>query len=218
MQESHGWPGLEVIGALDGIPAGFEVGVLSSSEVDFVSKKVLEWYPDVRVGLESVHTKPSFYEESCYLFDKPGSSSNDVLPVVVRKDGLIAALVTFMRFRDSLVLTSRLGVVAPEFRGEKIGHLGPRLLEHIAKAMDYEMIYYQATLKVPHQQIIAEKLGFALVGILPAIDIDQFEPGRTRRVFEALYAKVLESKRPIHIPDEKMMTERTLGLFRSLFG
>ena len=66
--------------------------------------------------------------------------------------------------------------------------------------------------------MIAEKMGFNIVGILPAIDIDSVSHGTQKRVYEAVYAKILAPDHEIAIPSPEMMTDKTKRLFEILFS
>ncbi len=141
----------------------------------------------------------------------------DILPLVLRHGEAIILFLSLERNAAALTLTARLGVIEPGHRGSKLAYLGPGLLEAFARAMGYGLAYYAVTLKIPHQQRVAEKMGFHLVGILPAIDRDMVRPGTVKRVFEAVYAKILVPMDQVEMPSPENMTEQTLKLFNFMF-
>ena len=77
--------------------------------------------------------------------------------------------------------------------------------------------YGMATLKVPHIQRAMEELGFQLIGITPGYDRDMVAPGVVKRVYEAVYAKVLVPDEDLLRPEPQNLTPKTKALFDSLF-
>jgi hypothetical protein len=66
--------------------------------------------------------------------------------------------------------------------------------------------------------VLAERARYQLVGIVPAVDRN-FAPDLTvKRVYEALYAKVLVARDDVEKPPTEAMTARTLAVWRALFG
>ena len=53
---------------------------------------------------------------------------------------------------------------------------------------------------------------------MPAIDIDSVSHGTQKRVYEAIYAKVLAPDNEIAMPSLEMMTDKTKKLFGILFS
>jgi hypothetical protein len=211
------WPNAEELADLTRSISEHEVSVLHSHEIIELITKLKDWYPDIEVGTESIHLESEFYEGNCFLADNLDSRARSIIPIVVKQERQIIAFVSFQFEERSGTLTSRLGAVNPKNRGEKIGHLGPALLEALGNYLKAGLIFYQATLKIPHQQVIAERMGFQLVGIMPAIDLDLVEAGKVRRVFEAQYAKVLANESEVQRPDFKNLTEKTKALYDVLF-
>lgn len=80
-----------------------------------------------------------------------------------------------------------------------------------------ELAYYFATLKTRHQQVIAERRGFQLVGIVPGYDRDVITDGVVKRVYEALYAKLLVPSDELYIPPPESFTKRTRAVWSTLF-
>ena len=79
------------------------------------------------------------------------------------------------------------------------------------------MIYGMATLKVPHVQRSFETLGWELIGITPGYDREMVSPGVIKRVYEAVYAKVLVTERNLLPPRTRNLTTRTRAFFELLF-
>lgn len=53
------------------------------------------------------------------------------------------------------------------------------------------MICGLATLNYPHMQATFERMGWQIIGIAPGFDRELVSPGVVRRVYEAVYARVL---------------------------
>jgi hypothetical protein len=189
---------------------------MRADDVGVVTEKLAEWYPDIRVGMESPHLDRDFYLEQASLDGYPDTA---LLPLVVRhsEDGIVA-VITYEKNALSRTISSRLGVLSREHRGSGLALLGPILLERIGRAIGAELAYYFATLKTRHQQVLAERTGYTLVGIIPANDRVMIRPGEVKRVYEAIYAKVLVDRAELVEPDVESFTAQTRAVWNALFG
>ena len=79
------------------------------------------------------------------------------------------------------------------------------------------MVYGLATLKYPHMQITFERMGWQLVGITPGFDQEVIAPGDVKRVYEAIYAKVLVSPEELLRPRVTDLTPSVKALFDLLY-
>ncbi len=59
---------------------------------------------------------------------------------------------------------------------------------------------------------------YQLVGIVPAFDRDMIRPGEIKRVYEALYAKVLISSESVVTPPEGALSFKTRKVWNALFA
>jgi hypothetical protein len=184
------------------------------ADVVGVIANLREWYPDLEVSGESCHLVPDFYHDQMRLAEV--DEDRPILPVVARHGESIVALITFEKDL-SRTLMCRIGVIAPSHRGAALASLGPLLLESIGRAMGAELVYYYATLKSAHQQVLAERFRYKLVGIVPAMDRNFVGPGEVKRVYEAIYAKVLVDDREIALPPSDALTLRTRAVWDLLF-
>ena len=82
--------------------------------------------------------------------------------------------------------------------------------------MSMGMVYGLATLKHPYFQQTFERMGWQLIGIMPGFDQELVAPGEVRRVYEAVYVKVLEPS-TLLAPDQGNMTEAVRELYALLF-
>ena len=79
------------------------------------------------------------------------------------------------------------------------------------------LAYGMATLKAPHAQRAFERAGWRLIGITPGYDQEIVAPGVVRRVYEAVYTKVLVDEASLLRPERHNLTPETLGLLQHLF-
>jgi hypothetical protein len=198
------------------MPRGYALAQLRRQDVPNLVDRLRDWYPDIVVGAESCHLLPEFYYEHTALAEI--EEDRAILPVIAKNGDNIVAMITFEKNPLSFTLTSRMGAVAPEHRGSGLALLGPKLLESIGRAIGAELAYYFTTLKSAHQQVLAERLRYQIVGIVPAFDRDMVRPGEVKRVYEAIYAKVLVERDAITLPDYGVLTVRTRALWKTLFG
>jgi hypothetical protein len=196
-------------------PSGYELTLLRRDDVLGLIENLRAWYPDLAVSAEARHLAPDFYYEQTALAEIDEDRS--ILPIVARYDESVVALITFEK-DSSHTLMCRIGVIAPSHRGAAVASLGPLLLEKMGRAMGAGLVYYFATLKSAHQQVLAERFRYRLVGIVPAMDRNLDENGQIKRVYEAIYAKVLAADEEIALPPADALTVRTRAVWDALFG
>ena len=196
-------------------PTGYALSQLARAQVPALVSELGRWFPDLRVSGERCHLDPRFYEEHAALAGETADRS--VLPLVALRNDALAGVITLERDVSTRTVTCRVGAIAPAHRGPALALLGPMLLERVARAVGAELALYHATLKSRHQQVLAERSRFALVGIVPACDHGYTERGTVKRVYEALYAKVLVDESRVAQPDDDALTARTRAVWRALF-
>jgi hypothetical protein len=116
-----------------------------------------------------------------------------------------------------LSLHARLGVAAPHHRGANLAHAGMLFTEAMGSRLGLGLAYGMATLKAPHAQRAFERAGWQLIGITPGYDRELVAPGVVKRVFEAVYAKVLVAESGMLRPRRCDMTPRTQAFYRLLY-
>lgn len=94
----------------------------------------------------------------------------------------------------------------------------PKLAEWLTKAMNFEFFYVVATLHQPIVQRMYEAEGFTLIGFTPGYDCEEVTPGVIKRVFEAIYVKVLVPDEQLLWPNLDNLTPRARELFTALFN
>ena len=78
-------------------------------------------------------------------------------------------------------------------------------------------IYGLATLKIPNMQLALERAGYQLLGFVPGYDREEVAPGVVKRVYEAVYGKVLVPDDELLRPDPKNLSPKARALFELIF-
>lgn len=209
-------------GVLDAspLPPGYRFELLRRDDIGALVAHLDRWYPDVGVGAASGFLRHGFYESEVLLPDAP---ARNFIVVVVKCGERIAGMIACEREPEALTLYGRLAVVAPEHRGAGLGLHAIAAIERVGRALGMGLIYGMATLKIPHTQQAFERLGWRLIGIVPGYDREivgdcDGDGGAVRRIYEAVYAKVLAACHELQHPDPRQMTPRTRQLFELLFA
>jgi hypothetical protein len=209
------WVAIDELSGKLPIPHGYRLEQLKRSEIPELIRCLKAWFPDVTVGAESCYQREDFYSREVSLEGEP---ERDIIVFVVKKDQELVAMTSLQRSEDTLTLYARIGAVAPRHRGERLAHIGPALLEAMGRAMGMEIIYAFAEFKIPNLQMILERAGFQIIGIVPASDRQMVAPGVIKRVYEAIYVKVLAADVDVLRPQFQSMTPRTKALYDFLFA
>ena len=208
------WTSVDKLSASAPLPAGYRYQLITRSDISDTVNALASWYPGIAVGNASCHLKPAFYERSVVLDDE---SERDFFVILVKHRQELVGLLSVERDKDSEVLYGRVGAISPQHRGFNLGARFPSLIEALGRAMGMGMVYGLATLKVPYMAEKFERLGWQLVGIIPGFDQEMVAPGVIKRVYEAIYTKVLVDEEDFVRPRRSAMTPRTAGLFDLLF-
>jgi GNAT superfamily N-acetyltransferase len=196
------------------LASGYRFELLQDHDIAVIPAAVKAWFPEISVGSASSYLREDFFRDYVYL---PGGPEKDVLVVLIRKEAELAGLFSCERDLNTLSLYAKLGVVAPRHRGMGLSHAILLLAEAIGRDVGMEMMYGMATLRVPHVQRAFETLGWQLIGITPGYDREMVAPGVVKRVYEAVYAKVLVAENGLLRPRARNLTQRTRAFFRMLF-
>lgn len=196
------------------LPPGYSVQTMRSEHIAAVAAAVRHWYPDVTYGVNSVFLRDDFYRDRVCL---NGAVDKDVIALTVWHGNELVGLWTGEREVDSLALWGRLVVIAPEHA--RMG-LARRTIEGMGEAgrrMGAAFIYGMITLKHRYLQQVFEQGGYRLVGFFPGYDRELVAPGVVRRVYQAVYAKLLASDNKVLRPDPKNLTPSARALYELLF-
>lgn len=210
------WPRMETLPASVPIPEGYSFRPIARHEVATVVERLRAWYPDVVVGAESSHTEEAFWHEQVMLQGEE-ASGKALYGLSFWHGSEYTGFITFELNPHSRTIHGRLGVVSPKHRHAQLMYTAIRLAELIGRGAGAEIILNYATLQHPFSQAVLEKCGFKLVGIVPAHDRDMVRPGTVRRVFEALYIKLLVPPKEILEPSLDALLPETRRLYEHLF-
>lgn len=208
------WSGVTSVLEKLQIPQGYTLEQLKPSEILKLINGIKKWYPDIVVGAVACYLQEDFYKSQVYF---EGETEKDIIVILLKYDSEPVGMISLERDLDNLTLYGGLGVLAPEHRGEKLAYIAPQCLESVARTMKLELIYYIATLRSPHMQAVAEASGFQLAGIIPGSDRAMIAPGVVKRVYEALYVKVLVPQTELLRPKPEYLTPTTKALLEDLF-
>jgi hypothetical protein len=200
------------------LPPGYRYEYVRQAEVPEVIQFLHTWFPNILVGAASCYLRESFYARHVVLADVAETHRRDTMVVLVRKGRELTAMFSAQRDRDTLALFGRLGAVAEGHRHLGIAESVMALTEPLARDQGMELAFGFATLHMPFMQMALERYGFRLVGITPGYDREMVSPGVVKRVYEALYVKVLAREGAMMLPDPANLTPTTRALFQSLFG
>jgi hypothetical protein len=201
---SIAWPEISHFAGTISLPAGYRFERMARADVPLVCSAMKQWYPDIVVGSESVFLQESFYFEQVALAGE--SNERDIYALLVKKDDAVVALGAVEYDERARVLHGRLVAIAPSHRATGLGEsIGAAISDPLGRSVGAELLLSYATLKHPFSQLLLERLGYRLVGIVPGHDRDQIRPGVVKRVYEALYAKLLVDEDSIEFPAKESL-------------
>ena len=208
------WPTIEHIADTAPLPGGYRYQQLSRTEVPRLIEFLRKHYPGIGVGNASCHLREDFYTTRVSLL---GEEDRDFFVVLFMYGEEIAAMHSTERDADSEVLYGRIGAVATDHRGAKLSHNFLLLMESLGRAMGAGIVYGLSTLKYPQMQRAFEHAGWLLIGIMPGFDREMDGTGLVKRVYEAVYVKVLVASEDMPPPRMDAMTPKVRALFELLF-
>ena len=209
------WPSAQALAATVPLPDGYRYEVLTRSEVPALVNALDDWFPGLAVGNASCFLREDFYANRVFV---DGSADPDFFIVIFKQGAEWAGILSVERDKDSQILYGRVGTISKPHRGAGLSKLFPPLIEAMGNAMGMGMVYGLATLKVRNMQVGFEKAGWKLIGIIPGFDRELIEPGQVKRVFEAIYVKVLVPESEFVRPSAAGMTPETNALFNFLYA
>jgi hypothetical protein len=207
------WPTAEALTASVPPPDGYRYELLRRSEVPALVNALDEWFPGLAVGNASCFLREDFYANRV-VFD---GADHDFFVIMFKQGDDWAGVLSVERDKDSQVLYGRVGAISKPHRGAGLSKLFPPLMETMGHAMGMGMVYSLATLKARNMQVGFEKAGWQLIGIIPGFDRELIGPDQVKRVFEAIYVKVLVSENEFLRPSVAGMTPATHALFNLLY-
>lgn len=209
------WPTIGELSRLVPLPEGYGYAELDRAMVPALIGAIRAWHPAISTGVASCYLREDFYHRRVVL---DGEHDRDIMAVPFTFAGQLAGVWSFEREIDSLAIYGRLIVVAPEHRGARLAAAAMKGTENLGRAMGAAFLYAMATLKIPQAQRALEGAGYRLLGFFPGYDREEVAPGVVKRVYEAVYAKLLVSEEEVLRPDPRNLTPRARVLYALLFS
>ncbi len=206
---------IEQLAARMPLAKGYHFELLTRAEIGPLVDFIETWFPDIKVGGASCYLRARFYTEKVFLEDTP---ERDVFVVLLKRGDELAGMFSCERDLDTRSLYAALAVAAPQHRGANLAQAAMTFTEEIGRQMGMGFIHGMATLKAPYAQRAFERAGWQLTGITPGYDREMVAPGVVKRVYEAVYAKVLVPDDGLLLPQRQNLTPRTRAFFDHLFG
>jgi hypothetical protein len=192
------------------LAAGYRFVLLERAEIGTLVNCMVEWLPYHSVGSASCFLREEFYRQEVFLADAP---DRDCLVLLLKQGDDLAGMISCEFDREALSVYAALAVAAPKHRGANLAYAGLMFTEWVARHMGMGFVYGLATLRHPHVQLAFERLGWQLCGIMPGYDRELVSPGIVKRVFEAIYCKVLVTDADLLYPQRLNMTPKTEAFF-----
>jgi len=210
------WPSLEPLPPEIAVPPGYAIQRLAAHHVPELIRQLGVWYPAIHVGAESCHLRNEYYLKQVQLAGS-GPPEKDIAGWVFLSGGSLVGMITYERNLDARTLSGRLAVLDPAHRGAGLTASMRQLTDHVAQAMGMELILMFVTLAHPLSQRMLRQGGYRLAGIVPGHDRDMVREGSVRRVYEALYAKLLVPPSELEQPPPEALTPEVSALMAFLF-
>jgi len=208
------WPTTEALAALAPLPAGYRFGPIDLAGLPQLIESLTSWYPEISVGLNSCYLREDFYRDRVCL---DGAVDRDIYASRILHGDELVGFWSFEREVDCLAIYGRIIVVAPSHREARLTAHAMAGTENLGRAMGAAFIYAFATLKHPYAQQALERAGYRLLGFFPGRDREEIAPGIVKRVYQAVYAKLLVDADKVHWPEARNMTPRTRTMYELLF-
>jgi hypothetical protein len=209
------WLPLDQFRALIPLPPGLRVESMHSAHIAAVIGALRSWYPDVAYGANSGYLREEFYRQRVCL---DGADDKDVQVFTIWLGDELVGLWSPEREVDSLALYARIGAIAPRHAGAGLIRQITAGMEGVARTMGAAFMYAIVTLKHPYAAQALEGAGYRLLGFWPGYDRELVAPGVVKRVYQAVYAKLLVPEDRVLRPDPKNLTHGAKALFELLFS
>lgn len=209
------WPTIDQLRTLAPLPQGYQFERFERMHITPLITSIKEWYPEISVGVNSGYLREDYYLKRVFI---EGELDRDLMVLPITFKGELVGILSFEREVDSLAIYGRTLIIAPEHRGVNMSVFMLKGSELIAQAMGAAFIYTFATLRIPHVQRALESAGYRLLGFFPGYDREEVSSGVVKRVYQAVYAKLLVPTSEILFPESKNMTSGANALFKLLFA
>ena len=208
------WPAIDELPTLVPLPQGYSFERPSRANIAALIEAIKVWHPDIAVGVASCYLREDFYHNRVFL---DGEAQKDVWVVLFKFNDEVVGVWSLEREVEALAIYGRLVIVAAPHRGAKLAGSVMNGSEDMGRSMGAQFLYGMATLKTPYAQRALERAGYRLLGFFPGYDREQVAPGVVKRVYQAVYGKLLVPHDEVHYPDPKNLTPKARALFELLF-
>ena len=196
------------------LAAGYRFELLTRAEVPALIDGLSKWHRDISVGGASCYLQEQYYWSRAFFTD---AQEQDIVVLTLKHGNELVGMFSCKFDLATESIYAGLGVTAPEHRGSNLAHAGMLFVEAVGRHLGMGFIFCMATLKHPYAQRACERAGWQLIGITPGYDREWIAPGVVKRVYEAIYAKVLEADDGLLSPQPHNLTPRTQAMFDSIF-
>lgn len=200
--------------ALIPLPLGLRVESMRSAHIAATIASFRRWYPDIAYGSNSGYLRDEFYRHRVCL---DGAIDKDVQVFTIWCGDELVGLWSIEREVDSLALYGRVVAIAPQHAGAGLTRRLTSGTEEAARQMGAAFMYSLVTLKHPYVAQALETAGYRLLGFWPGFDRELVD-GVVKRVYQAVYAKLLAPEDEVLRPDPKNLTPGAKALFELLFS
>jgi hypothetical protein len=209
------WLPLDRLRALIPLPPGLRVESMRSDHIAAVIAALRSWYPDIAHGANSGYLRDEFYRRRVCL---DGADDKDIQVFTIWSGDELMGLWSPEREVDSLALYAHVGAIAPQYARAGLMRQVTEGMEDVGRAMGAAFMYALVTLKHPYMAQALEHAGYRLLGFFPGFDRELIAPGVVKRVYQAVYAKLLVPEDRVLRPDPKNLTPGAKALFDLLFS
>ncbi len=209
------WPTTNEQRALIPLPQGYQFERLERAHIADLIANIKLWYPEISVGSNSGYLREDYYLNRVSF---EGCAEHDILVMPMTFGGELVGVWSFEREVDSLAIYGRILILAPAHRGSNLSGIMLKGAETLGRSMGAAFLYALATLRIPHAQRALESAGYRLLGFFPGYDREEISPGVVKRVYQAVYAKLLVPAEDMLFPEPKNMTPKAMALFELLFS
>ena len=209
------WPAPDELVKQVPLPAPYRSHRIVRAHIVPLIASIKNWHPDIAVGVNSCYLQEDFYHDRVCL---DGEDERDIYVVTIWSSNELVGMWSGEREADSLAIYGRFIIMAPEHRGARVAVMIMAGIANVGRAMGAAFIYCMVTLKNPYLQQALENGGYQLLGFMPGYDRQVVAPGVVKRVYQAVYAKLLVPEDEVHRPDPKNLTPKAKALFELLFS
>ena len=208
------WLPLDRFRTLIPLSPGLRLEAMQSAHIESVIAALRSWYPDVAHGSNSGYLRDGFYHRQVCL---DGAADKHIQVFTIWAGGELVGVLSPKREVDSLALYARVGAVAPHHARTGLMSRATAGMEDVAREMGAAFMYALVTLKHPYMAQALEHGGYRLLGFWPGFDRELVD-GVVKRVYQAVYAKLLAPEDRVLRPDPKNLTPGARALFELLFS